>query len=326
PGLTAERQNIKTIQNARAWDKVLAPLKRLMLTGYIALLFFHNKKHPRDMGGQEISEFLTNLANERKVSAATQNQALNAIVFLFKEVLEKPLNDLHFKYARSGKRVPVVLSRNEVNKILSHLQGEAWLMTSLLYGCGLRLTECLRLRIKDIDFELNEIVVRDGKGNNDRRTIFPERLKEPLNRQIKKAMLQLEENMSIKQFHGASMPEALERKYPNAPKEIGWQYIFPARKPGIDPRSGKLKQHYRNESYLQKAVKKAVREAGINKNAGCHTLRHSFATHLLEDGYNIRIVQELLGHKNIQTTMVYTHIMNRNKYNVKSPLDNLNLI
>ena len=286
-------------------------------------IVFHNRKHPKDMGEKEISEFLTNLANERKVSAATQNQALNAIVFLFKNVLNNSLNDFHFKHARSGKRVPVVLSPDEVNRILSHLQGEVWLMTCLLYGCGLRLTECLRLRIKDIDFELNEIVVRDGKGNNDRRTIFPERLKEALSRQIKKSLLQLEENMLIKEFHGASMPEALERKYSNAPKEYGWQYIFPAKKPGIDPRSWKLKQHYRNESFLQKAVKNAVRNAGITKNASCHTFRHSFATHLLEDGYHIRIVQELLGHKNIQTTMVYTHIMNRDKYNVRSPLDNL---
>ena len=286
-------------------------------------LVFHNAKHPKDMGEKEISKFLASLANERKVSAATQNQALNAIVFLFKNVLNKSFNDFHFKHARSEKRVPVVLSPDEVNRILSHLQGEVWLMTSLLYGCGLKLKECLRLRIKDIDFELNEIVIRDGKGNNDRKTIFPERLKEALSRQIKKSLLQLEENMLINEFHGASMPEALERKYPNAPKEHGWQYIFPAKKPGTDPRSGKLKQHYRNESFLQKAVKNAVKNAGITKNASCHTFRHSFATHLLEDGYHIRIVQELLGHKNIQTTMVYTHIMSRDKYNVRSPLDSL---
>jgi integrase len=256
------RQTIRTKYYAYSTEKTY-------VNWIYRFIIFHNKKHPKDMGEREISEFLTNLANERKVTTATQNQALNALVFLFKEVLEKSLNDFHFKYARSGKRVFVVLSRSEVNKILSHLQGEAWLMTSLLYGCGLRLTECFRLRIKDIDFELNEIVVRDGKGNNNIRTIFP------------------------------------------------------ARKPSIDPRSGKLKQHYRNASYLQKAVKKAVREADINKNAGCRILRHSFATHLLEDGYDIRTVQELLGHKNVQTTMVYTHVLNRSKLNVRSPLDNL---
>ena len=215
----------------------------------------------------------------------------------------------------------MVLSRDETHRVISNLQGEFHLMASILYGCGLRLTECLNLRVKDIDFGLNEIIVRGGKGDNDRRTILPSLLISQINRQIEKARFRLEENMLLTGFRGASMPEALERKYPNAPKELAWQYIFPARKPALDPRSGSLKQHYRHESFLQKAVKVAIRKSQITKNASCHTFRHSFATHLLEDGYDIRTVQELLGHKDVRTTMIYTHVLSRNKYNVKSPLD-----
>jgi integron integrase len=284
-------------------------------------IVFHNKRHPGEMGGKEIANFLTHLAVERKVSASTQNQALNALAFLYKKVLKIPLDKFDFKHARIGKRLPVVLSRDETYRVISHLQGEFQLMASILYGGGLRLTECLNLRVKDLDFELNEVVVRGGKGDNDRRTILPRLLIPQLNRQIEKARLRLEENMLVKGFAGASMPEGLERKYPTASKELAWQYIFPARKPALDPRSGMLKQHYRHESYLQKAVKNAVRDSQITKNASCHTFRHSFATHLLEDGYDIRTVQELLGHQDVRTTMIYTHVLNRNKYNVQSPLD-----
>ncbi len=247
-------------------------------------------------------------------------------MFLYKEVLKTPVGVISFKYSKVGNRVPVVLSRNEVKRVLAELKSEAGLMANILYGCGVRLIECLELRIKDVDFELNEIIVRDEKGNNDRSTVFPVLLKEPIQLQISKVKLIFKENLSIKNFHGASIPEALERKYPNIPKEIGWQYVFPAKKPGIDPRSGKLKQHHRHESFLQKAVKTALRKAEIIKNASCHTFRHSFATHLLEDGYDIRTVQELLGHKDVRTTMRYIHVLNRNKFNVRSPLDNLNLV
>ena len=287
-------------------------------------IVFFNKQHPENLGENEISMFLTNLATVRKVSAKTQNQALNALVFLYKDVIKRSIEVLDFEYSKFGKRIPVVLSREEVKKVLSKLNGEQWLMVSLLYGSGLRLNECLRLRIKDIDFELNEIVVRDGKGNNDRVTVFPCILKVHLKDKIEKTKLLLNENLLIPEFCGASMSEALERKYFNAPKELGWQYVFPSNKPAIDPCSGKLKQHHRDETFLQKAVKSAVRKSGITKNAGCHTFRHSFATHLLEDGYDIRIIQELLGHKDVRTTMIYTHVLNRNKHNVCSPLDSLN--
>ncbi|NQT76698.1 MAG: integron integrase [Bacteroidetes bacterium] len=287
---------------------------------------FQNKRHPKNMGKKEISEFLTFLAVERNVSASTQNQALNALTFLYREVLKIPLDDFSIKHSKIEKKAPLVLSRNEVKKVLAELNGESWLMASLLYGCGLRLIESLELRIKDVDFELNEIIVRDGKDNNERTTVFPDLLKEPLQLQINKAKIIFKENLSINNFYGASIPDTLEKKFPNIPKEIGWQYIFPAKKPGIDFRSGNIKLHHRHESYLQKAVKAAVLKAGITKNASCHTFRHSFATHLLEDGYDIRTVQKLLGHKDVRTTIRYTHVKNRNKFNVRSPLDNLDSI
>lgn len=284
-------------------------------------IVFHEKRHPKEMGGKEIADFLTHLAVARKVSASTQNQALNALVFLYKKVLKNTLEYHEFERARIGKRLPVVLSREEAFRVISNLEGEFQLMASLLYGGGLRLSECLNLRVRDIDFNLKEIVVRAGKGDNDRRTILPGLLIPQLQRQVAKAGLRLEENLLLRGFSGASMPEALQRKYPNAPKELTWQYIFPSRKPAINPRSGKLNQHFRHESFLQKAVKSAVQKSQITKNASCHTFRHSFATHLLEDGYDIRTVQELLGHKDVRSTMIYTHVLNRNKYNVQSPLD-----
>jgi len=284
-------------------------------------IIFHHKRHPGEMGGKEISDFLTYLAVERRVSASTQNQALNALVFLYKQVLKIPLDHFDFKPARIGTRLPVVLGRDETQKLISNLEGEFHLMASILYGSGLRLSECLNLRVKDIDFGLKEITVRGGKGDNDRRAILPGRLVPQLQIQIEKARLRLLDNMLLPGFRGASMPDALESKYPNAPLELAWQYIFPARKPAIDPRSGSLKQHYRHESFLQKAVKAAVRKSQLTKNASCISFRHSFATHLLEDGYDIRIVQELLGHKDVRSTMIYTHVLNRNKYNVRSPLD-----
>lgn len=310
------REGIRTNQLSYSTEKTY-------ISWIYRYIVFNDKRHPREMGGKEIADFLTNLAVERKVSASTQNQALNALVFLYKNVLKIPLDNFDFKHARIGKRLPVVLSRDETHRLISNLQGEFHLMVSILYGGGLRLSECLNLRVKDIDFDLNEINIRGGKGNNDRRSILPGLIVEQLKRQIEKASIRLEENIMLKGFRGASMPEALERKYPNASMELAWQYIFPARRPAIDPRSGLLKQHYRHESYLQKAVKSAVRKSKINKCASCHTFRHSFATHLIEDGYDIRTVQELLGHKDVRSTMIYTHVLNKNKFNVQSPLDSI---
>jgi integron integrase len=275
-----------------------------------------------EMGSREIGAFLSYLAVERKVSASTQNQALNALAFLYKQVLGKTLPQLTFKQARMGKRLPILLTREEATRVLSNLEGEFYLMACLLYGCGLRLSECLNLRVKDIDFGRREIIVRQAKGDQDRRTLLPDSVVPMLKRQEEKVRIRLEENLSIHGFAGASLPPSLERKYPGAAKELAWQYLFPARKPAIDPRSGTLRQHYRHPSFLQKEVKKAIKKGRINKNASCHSFRHSFATHLLEDGYDIRTVQELLGHKDVRSTMMYTHVLNRNKFNVRSPLDN----
>lgn len=312
--LNQAREVIRTNQFSYSTEKIY-------VSWIYRFIVFHNKRHPKEMGSEEISSYLTHLATERKVSASTQNQALNALVFLYKKVLKISIEDLDFTNAHTGKRLPVVLSRDEVQCLLSNLRGEFHLMVSLLYGSGLRLSECLNLRIKDLDFALNEIIVRGGKGNNDRRTILPGSVKPNLKLQIEKARIRLDENLLVEGFMGASLPEGLARKYPGAPMEVGWQYIFPSRKPALNPRTGMLNQHYRHESYLQKAVKSAMRKSGIHKNASCHSFRHSFATHLLEDGYDIRTVQELLGHKDVRSTMIYTHVLNRNKFNVQSPLD-----
>jgi len=287
---------------------------------------FHNNKHPVKMGEKEISEFLRFLEVEREVSISTLNQALNALVFLYKGVLNKNIGDITYKCSNVSERAPIVFNRSEVKRVLSNMTGEAWLMANLLYGCGLRLAECLNLRVKDADFERNEIIVGDAKGDKNRRTLFPDVLKVHVKYFIENSIVKLKYNLLINGFHGVLMPDVLEQKYPNAAKESNWQYLFPSRKPTIDPWSGKLKQHHRDESYLQKAVKTAIRKAKITKRASCQTFRHSFATHLLEDGYDIHLVQELLGHKNVRTTMKYNHVLNRSKHNIRSPIDNLGLL
>lgn len=284
---------------------------------------FHGKRHPAEMGAAEVSAWLSHLAVEGRVAASTQNQALAAVLFLYRHVLgvELPwLDDL--VRARRPARVPVVLGRDEVAAVMQCLSGPQWLMVALLYGCGLRLLECLRLRVKDVDFARGEIVVRAGKGDRDRRTMLPEALRPALQQQIEAA----------RGLHAADLeagggwvelPNALERKLPNAGRELPWQWVFPAVRSYGDPESGQRRRHHYHESALQRVVREAVLRAGLWKRGGCHTFRHSFATHLLEDGHDIRTVQELLGHRDVRTTMIYTHVLNRGGLGVRSPMDRL---
>ena len=277
--------------------------------------------HPRDMGAVEVEQFLTVLATHGQVSASTQSQALSALLFLYREVLGVDLPWLeNVTRAKVPRRLPVVLDRAEVKAVLNRLDGRDWLMASLLYGTGMRLMECVRLRIKDIDFARHEIVIRNGKGAKDRVTMLPRTVTESLLRQVERArfehMLDLQAG-----FGEVYLPTALSRKYPNAARELGWQYVFPAPSRAVDPRSGRVHRHHVDEQVLQRAVKSAVSAAGIVKLASCHTLRHSFATHLLEAGYDIRTVQELLGHSDVATTQIYTHVLNRGASGVLSPLD-----
>jgi integron integrase len=273
------------------------------------------------MGETEVVEFLTNLATERRVSASTQNQALSALLFLYREVLHQDLDWMEgIVRAKRPIRLPVVLTRKEVNALFDQLSGRSWLMASLLYGAGLRLMECVRLRVKDVDFTRKEITVRDGKGKKDRVTMLPRRSRRPLERHID---LRREQHVrDLKKGNGTvELPNAIERKYPRAAWEWGWQWVFPATRFYIDPVSGKKRRHHLHESVLQRAIKDAVRMADITKPASCHTLRHSFATHLLEAGYDIRTIQELLGHSDVSTTMIYTHVLNRGGRAVRSPFD-----
>ena len=284
-------------------------------------ILFHNKRHPKDLGMQEINQFLTYLAVNKKVASSTQNQALNAIMFLYKEVLNKKIEYIsNFVRAKRPERLPVVLSHSEVTAILSNIENPYWLMASLLYGSGLRLMECIRLRVKDLDFDYHQIIVRNGKGFKDRITMLPEKLIQQLSHQLQKSKMIFELDIE-KGFGEVYLPYALATKYKNAAKEWGWQWVFPASRRSIDPRTGIERRHHISETVLQRAVKNAVRKSGIVKQASCHTLRHSFATHLLENGYDIRTVQELLGHKDVRTTMIYTHVLNRGGLSVRSPLD-----
>lgn len=282
---------------------------------------FHDRRHPRDMGAREVEVFLTHLAVEGQVSVSTQNQALAALLFLYKEVLELELPWLeNVTRAKRPARVPVVLSRPEVDRLLLHLEGTHLLMARLLYGTGMRLMECLRLRVKDIDFDRGEIVVRAGKGAKDRVTILPDTLRGELSRQIATARALWERDRKA-EAPGVALPNAIARKYPTAPTQWGWFWVFPARAPSRDPRTGTVRRHHTHEQALQRAIKRAVHDAGIAKPATTHTLRHSFATHLLEAGYDIRTVQELLGHQDVSTTMIYTHVLNRGGRGVLSPVD-----
>jgi integron integrase len=310
------RDALRTWHYSRRTEKAyVAWIRRYVL--------FHGRRHPREMGAPEVTRFLTALAVEGQVTASTQNQALSALLFLYRHVLavELPWLD-ELVRARRPRRLPVVLSREEVAAVITHLRGTPKLMACLLYGGGLRLLECARLRVKDVDFAANHIVIRSGKGNRDRLTVLPRLVREPLRRHLQIVQRQHEHDVS----RGAGwveLPAALGRKYPNAGREWVWQWIFPATRLYCDSETGQRRRHHLHETALQRAVRQAIREAGIAKPAGCHTFRHSFATHLLEDGYDIRTVQELLGHRDVTTTMIYTHVLNRGPGAVRSPADAL---
>ena len=278
-------------------------------------------RHPRLLDGKVVEAFLTRLASDDDVAPSTQNQALSAILFLYREVLALDLPWMaDVVRAKRPPRLPVVLSRAETERLLEQLSGREWLLAGLLYGCGMRLLECLRLRVKDIDFGRNEITVRDGKGGKDRRTVLPARLRDALRLQLDAVRVLHAEDLS-RGFGEVALPHALARKYPNAGRTLAWQYVFPASRRGVDPRDGRNKRHHLDENVVQRAVKRAAKLAGIDKPVTPHTLRHSFATHLLESGADIRTIQELLGHKDVATTQVYTHVLNRGAGGVLSPLD-----
>jgi integron integrase len=284
---------------------------------------FHDKRHPRELGVEHVSAFLTWLAVERNVAAATQNQALHAISFLYANVLDRPLGPIQsVVHAKAPVRLPSVFTEQEVLRVLSHLEGQHWLMAALLYGSGLRLMECVRLRVKDVDFGYRCLMVRSGKGAKDRVVTLADALIEHLEVQITR-VARLHERDLAAGYGSVWLPNALERKFPNASRELGWQYVFPAMRRSADPRTGQIRRHHRDASALQRAVRIAIRKAGITRKASCHTFRHSFATHLLAQGADIRTVQEQLGHSDVRTTQIYTHLIRRGGGAVASPLNRL---
>lgn len=305
--IRAKHYSIRTEQSYLQWAR--------------RFILFHGKRHPREMGAREVEAFLTHLAVERRVSASTQNQAKSALLFLYKEALEIDLPWLeNVTQAKQHRRLPVVLTAREARALLDALNGTMWLVASLLYGTGMRLLEGLRLRVKDIEFERREIIIRDGKGGKDRVTMLPETLIMPLRDQLARAK-RLHDGDLEAGFGDVYLPNALAVKYPKAGRSWGWQYVFPSSTRSIDPRSGVERRHHIQPESVQRAVKIASRRAEIAKPVSPHILRHSFATHLLQSGYDIRTVQELLGHKDVQTTMIYTHVLNRGGRGVRSPLD-----
>lgn len=307
--IRARHYSIRTEQSYQSWIQ--------------RFITYHGYRKPDQLRAEEVKEYLSYLADVRRVAASTQNQALNALVFFYKNVIERPLDEIgEFVRAKTPKRLPVVLTQQEVEKLFEYLSGTYWLMAGLLYGSGLRLMECVRLRVQDVDFEKRQILVRDGKGQKDRVTMLAEKYRVPLQEHVEKVKALHEQDLEAG-TGSVYLPSALDRKYPSASKEWGWQYVFPATKLSSDPRSGTVRRHHLHANTLQSAVKRAARAASIVKKASCHTLRHSFATHLLEGGYDIRTVQELLGHADVSTTMVYTHVLNRPGMVVKSPADML---
>ena len=299
--------SLRTEDTYRAWIK--------------RFIFFHGRRHPRDLDAGAVRAFLTYLAVEEHVSASTQNQAFCALLFLYKQVLQMESPDLSgVPRARPSRRLPVVFTQAEARAVISQMKGARRLIAGLLYGSGLRIMEAVRLRIKDIDFERDEITVRDAKGEKQRVTMLPTSLKQRLQVQVE-AVRKLHQ-LDLRRGYGeVYLPYALDRKYRNAARELTWQYLFPAEKFSLDPRSGKMRRHHVAEQNIQRSVKAGLQAAAIRKNGSCHSFRHSFATHLLENGYDIRTVQELLGHKDVRTTMIYTHVLNKGGRGVRSPLD-----
>lgn len=322
----------KTLQKPRVIDQLRERLRyrhyslrteQAYLHWVKRFIYFHNKRHPLDMGREEIVSFLSHLAIRRQVAASTQSQALSALLFLYKEVLAVDLPWLNeFERPKKTARLPTVLSIGEVQALLSQMMGTPQLVARLLYGTGMRLLECLRLRVKDVDFPRNLILVRDGKGAKDRVTMLPQALREPLRLHLNVILEQFKADLA-KGMAGVQMPYALARKYPNAEYEWGWQYVFPAQNYSKDPRSGVIRRHHVDEKQIQRHVKKAAHAAGLIKPVSPHTLRHSFATHLLQSGADIRTVQELLGHKDVTTTQIYTHVLDRGGVGLISPLDRM---
>jgi integron integrase len=284
-------------------------------------IYFHNVRHPDEMGEEEINAFVTHLAVDEKVSASTQTQALSALLFMYRNVLGREIGDLSGVIrARKPDRLPVVMTRAEVRTVLECLDADKWLMAALMYGSGMRLMECLRMRVQDVDFAHGEIVVRNGKGAKDRVTMLPDALKPPLRDQLERARAVHQSDLVVG-WGRVLLPDALDRKYPNAATEWGWQWVFPQDHLSLDPRTGIRRRHHAFDQTFQRALKRAAAKARIAKPVSSHTLRHSFATHLMEAGYDIRTVQELLGHKDVSTTMIYTHVLNRGGRGVVSPLD-----
>jgi integron integrase len=305
--IRARHMSVETEKAYRSW------VRRFVL--------FHNRQHPDTLGEEEVDQFLSWLVSVKGVAPSTQSQAACALLFLYRNVLDRPLGWIeNIKLAKRPVRLPVVLTRKEVQAVLGRLVGPSWLMASLMYGAGLRLSECCKLRVKDVDFGRGEVIVRDGKGRKDRVTVLPQVIAEPLRAHLDR-MWKLHRSDLRRGFGRVELPDAYERKNPRAATEWAWQWVFPSSRITIDKRTGEMRRHHRHQSALSRDVKRAVREAGIPKHATCHSLRHSFATHLLESGADIRTIQELLGHRHLSTTARYTHVLNKGALGVTSPLD-----
>lgn len=316
-----ERKLLEQVSDVARLRHLSLRTEQAYITWIKRYIFFHHKRHPRELGADDVRAFLTHLAVTDKVAAATQNQAFHALLFLYRQVLKlEPLKIEGVERARSSRNLPVVFTKDEANAVIAHLKGENKSIASLLYGSGLRIMEAVRLRVKDIDFSRQEITVRDGKGEKDRLTMLPNSVAPALQVQMA-AVKELHEHDLKRGYGEVYLPYALDRKYKNAGKDFIWQYVFHADKLSVDPRSGKMRRHHASEQNVQRAVKTALRKADVRKNGTCHAFRHSFATHLLENGYDIRTVQELLGHKDVRTTMIYTHVLNKGGRGVRSPLD-----